>query len=432
MGMDTETKRTSADIRAAYRAAKRYYAGVGVDTERAIARALRVPLSLHCWQADDVGGFEVREGAVDGGGILATGSHPGRARNGDELRRDLETVLRLAPGIHRLNLHALYAETGGRAVPRDELKAAHFERWIAWARSLKIGLDFNTTFFAHPLANDGMTLSHPDRRVREFWIRHGIACRKIATEMGKALRSPVTLNHWLPDGRKDSPADRWSPRRRLAESLDRMLARRPGVDPRWCRDAVEGKLFGIGSEDYVVGSNEFYAAYALTRKVRLCLDMGHFHPTETVADKISALLQFHEGLLLHVSRPIRWDSDHVVIFNDDLRAVFQEIVRGNALDRVALATDYFDASINRIAAYVIGARATRKALLAALLEPTGMIQRLEAEGRGAEKLAWMEESKSAPLGAVWDELCRRARAPAGGDWIAAVGDYERKVLARRV
>ncbi len=431
MHMATTNRRKNADLRAAYRAAKQHYAAIGVDTEHAIARALQVPISLHCWQADDVGGFEVREGAVDGGGILATGSHPGRARNGEEMRRDLETVMRLAPGVHRVNLHALYAETEGRAVPRDELRTQHFERWIAWARARKIGLDFNTTFFAHPLANDGLTLSHPDRSVREFWIRHAVACRRIATDMGKALRAPVILNHWLPDGRKDSPADRWSPRRRLVEALDRVLARHAGVDPRWCRDAVEGKLFGIGSEDYVVGSNEFYAAYALTRNVRLCLDMGHFHPTETIADKISALLQFHEGLLLHVSRPIRWDSDHVVIFNDDLRAVFQELVRGNALDRVALATDYFDASINRIAAYVIGARATRKALLAALLEPTAAIRQLEAEGRGAEKLAWMEEAKVGPLGAVWDELCRRARAPAGADWIAAVRDYEENVLLRR-
>lgn len=249
--------------------------------------------------------------------------------------------------------------------------------------------------------------------------------------MGRALRSPVTLNHWLPDGCKDSPADRWSPRRRLRESLDRLLAAREGVDPRWCRDAVEGKLFGIGSEDYVVGSHEFYAAYALTRNIRLCLDMGHFHPTETIHDKISALLQFHEGLLLHVSRPIRWDSDHVVVFNDDLRAVFQELIRGGALERVNLATDYFDASINRIAAYVIGARAVRKALLAALLEPSERYRELESAGRHAEKLAWMEEARVAPLGAVWDELCRRAGAPAGADWIAAVNEYERSVLAKR-
>lgn len=421
----------NTEIQAAYRAARTYFAGWGVDTEIAIRRALEKPISLHCWQADDVSGFEVREGAVDSGGILATGAHPGRARNGDELRADLELVLRLAPGAHRVNIHALYAETDGRPVPRDELTVEHFQRWIAWARVRKIGLDFNTTFFAHPLANDGMTLSHPDRKIREFWIRHGIACRRIATEMGKALRSPVILNHWLPDGRKDSPADRWSPRRRLVESLDRMLAAQAGVDPRWCRDAVEGKLFGIGSEDYVVGSNEFYAAYALTRKVRLCLDMGHFHPTETIADKISALLQFHEALLLHVSRPIRWDSDHVVIFNDDLRAVFQELVRGDALGRVAIATDYFDASINRVAAYVIGARATRKALLAALLEPVERIQQLESAGRGAEKLAWMEEAKTAPFGAVWDELCRRAGAPVGPAWLDVVRDYEERVLSRR-
>ncbi len=427
----TKQKKLGANASMEFAAAARHFEALGVDVERAIATALRTPLSLHCWQADDVGGFEVREGAVDGGGILATGSYPGRARNGDELRQDLEEVLRLAPGVHRVNLHASYAETDGRRVERDVLAPEHFRRWIAWAKARNIGLDFNTTFFAHPLANDGMTLSHPDRKIRDFWVRHGIACRRIATAMGRALRSPVTLNHWLPDGRKDSPADRWSPRRRLVESLDRMLAASDGVDPRWCRDAVEGKLFGIGSEDYVVGSNEFYAAYALTRKIRLCLDMGHFHPTETIADKISALLQFHEGLLLHVSRPIRWDSDHVVILNDDLRAVFQELIRGNALARVNLATDYFDASINRIMAYVIGARAVRKALLAALLEPVERLRDLEASGRHGEKLAWMEESRSAPLGAVWDELCRRAGSPPGAEWIAAANEYERAVLAQR-
>jgi L-rhamnose isomerase len=426
----TRSRKVSHASRA-YQEAKAYYTTLDVDSERAIAETLQTPLSLHGWQADDVRGFEVRDGAVDGGGILATGQYPGRARNGDEIRRDLTEVLRLAPGAHRVNLHAIYAETEGRKVERDALEPAHFERWITWARAQGVGLDFNTTFFAHPMANDGWTLSHPDRKVREFWIRHGRAGRRIATAMGRALRSPCVLNHWLPDGVKDSPADRWSPRRRLMESLDRLLAPETGVDPRWCRDAVEGKLFGIGSEDYVVGSMEFYSAYALTRKVILCLDMGHFHPTETIHDKLSALLLFHPMLLLHLSRPIRWDSDHVVVFNDDLRAVFHELARGKVLRRVLLATDYFDASINRICAYVIGARAVRKALLFALLEPVERLQRLEAEGRGGEKLAWMEETKSGPFAAVWDELCRRAGAPRGTEWIERARAYEEEVLTKR-
>jgi len=428
MAMKRKTARWTAR---GYSEAKNFYEVLGVDVEAAIQTALCTPLSLHCWQADDVRGLESHTEAVDSGGILATGQYPGRARTGDEMRQDLEEVMRLSPGVHRVNLHAIYAETDGRPVARDALEPVHFRRWISWAKTRHIGLDFNTSFFAHPLANDGLTLSHPDRKVREFWIRHGLAARRIATAIGRTLRSPCVLNHWLPDGRKDSPADRWTPRRRLLESLDRMLGDHEGVDRRWCRDAVEGKLFGIGSEDYVVGSNEFYAAYALTRGVILCLDMGHFHPTETIHDKLSALLMFHPTLLLHVSRPIRWDSDHVVLFNDDLRAVFLELVRGGALKRVWLATDFFDGSINRLCAYVIGARAVRQALLFALLEPTARIQRLEAEGRGGEKLAWMEQMKTAPFSAVWDELCRRAGAPVGAEWIEQARAYEEQVLRQR-
>ncbi len=427
----TSVRRPKADVQRFYQKAKAYYASLGVNTDHAISETLKMPLSLHCWQADDVRGFEVRDVTVDGGGILATGQYPGRARNGDEMRADLAMVLRLAPGTHRINLHAIYAETDGRKVERDVLTPAHFSRWIAWARERGIGIDFNTSFFAHPLANDGLTLSHPDRKVREFWIRHGVACRRIATAMGRALKSPCILNHWLPDGRKDSPADRWSPRRRLMDSLDRLLAPCEGVNTRWCRDAVEGKLFGIGSEDYVVGSTEFYGSYALTRGIILCLDMGHFHPTETIHDKLSAYLQFHRSLLLHLSRPIRWDSDHVVLFNDDLRSVFQELARGDALSRVMLATDYFDASINRVCAYVIGARAVRKALLSALLEPVDLLKRLEEHGQGAAKLAWIEEVKSGPFHAVWDELCRRAGVPVGGDWIEQARRYEEQVLLKR-
>lgn len=402
-----------------YHEAKRAYARLGVDTDKAIRAALKVPVSLHCWQGDDVAGFEVKKGPL-GGGIMATGNYPGRARNGDELRADLATAMALLPGKHRVNLHAIYAETNGKFVERDQLKPEHFSKWIAWAKRRRIGLDFNPTFFAHPKASDGFTLSHVDDATRTFWIRHGQACRRIAAVMAKELGSPCVINHWIPDGAKDLPTDRWSPRVRLTGALDRLLKEKlPGVV-----DCVEGKLFGLGSEDYVVGSTEFYSHYALTRGVVLCLDMGHFHPTETIHDKISAFLQFHKKLLLHVSRPIRWDSDHIVIFNDDLRAVFQEIVRGNALDRAFFALDYFDASINRIAAYVIGARAARKALLAALLEPASLPQ-LE----GAQKLAALEDLKTMPFGAVWEQLCESNGAPV--DWFGTVQRYEKEVLAKR-
>jgi L-rhamnose isomerase len=362
---------------------------------------------------------------------MATGNYPGRARNGDEVRADLDEVMRLLPGVHRANLHACYAETGGRAVDRDSLEPAHFARWTAWARERGVGLDFNPTFFAHPKAADGFTLSHADAQVRGFWVRHAVACRRIAEAFGRDLGSPCVNNLWIPDGAKDSPADRWSPRRRLRESLDAVYDDALGVDRALCVDAVESKLFGIGSEDYVVGSHEFYLGYAAARGVVPCMDMGHFHPTEGVADKVSAVLEFHPRLLLHVSRPVRWDSDHVVILNDDLRRLFQEVVRGGALERVLVALDFFDASINRIAAYVIGARATRKAVLEALLEPAAQLQALEAEGAGAQKLALMEELKTMPFGAVWDRLCLDAGVPAGAAWIGEVEAYERDVLSRR-
>jgi len=423
---------TPADqVRQAYEAAKAAYAALGVDADAAVRRALAVPVSLHPWQADDVAGFEAGAGAIAGGGLVATGAYPGRARNGDELRQDLDQVLALAPGAHRVNLHAFYAETGGRKVERDELGPEHFSHWVAWARQRGLGLDFNPTYFSHPKAASGFTLSHPDERIRRFWIRHGIACRRIAEALAKETRSPCVHNHWIPDGMKDSPADRWSPRQRLKAALDEILAEAHGVDRRLCVDAVEGKLFGIGSEDYVVGSHEFYAAYALARGVVPCLDMGHYHPTESVADKLSALLQFHPRVLLHVSRPLRWDSDHVVLFNDDLRAVFQELARGGALDRVSVALDYFDPSINRIAAYVIGAKAVRKALLYALLEPVGLLKELEAQGGGAGKLALMEDLKVLPFGAAWDKACLDAGVPVGPAWVREVETYERDVLARR-
>ncbi|HSI73205.1 MAG TPA: L-rhamnose isomerase [Fimbriimonas sp.] len=411
----------------AYDRARGIYAEWGVDAEEAILSALLEPISIHCWQADDVAGFEIHEGAVDSGGIMATGNHPGKARNAEELRADYDKVLSLVPGEHRANLHAIYAETNGQAVPRDELTVEHFAGWCDWAASRRIGIDFNPTYFAHPLAASGFTLSHADKGVRDFWIRHGIACRKIASDISTRLENPCVNNHWIPDGAKDSPADRWSPRRRLIEAYDEILA-----EPmEGCVDAVESKLFGLGSEDYVVGSFEFYASYSLQRNLLFCLDMGHFHPTESVADKLSSLLQFHDQLLLHVSRPVRWDSDHVVLFNDDLRAVFLELKRGRAMDRAIVALDFFDASINRIAAYVIGIRATRKAMLYALLDPTAKLQEAEASGNLARKLALSEEAKTLPFGDVWDELCKRADVPCGAAWIDEVEVYEREVLAKR-
>lgn len=417
-------------IQTAFDAAKEYYSAVGVDAEEAIDIAAGIPLSLHCWQADDVTGLEHAEENLTGGGIFATGSHPGRARNGAELRADYEKVLGLLPGTHRLNFHACYAETPP-GTDRDELTFDHMKGWLDWAQGQGIHLDFNTTFFAHPKADQGFTLSHLDPEIRDFWIRHGKACRKIAEEIAAEQGGPCVLNHWIPDGSKDSPADRWSPRARLLDSLDQMLDKADGIDPSKCLDALESKLFGIGSEDYVVGSAEFYSSYALSRNILYCLDMGHFHPTETIHGKLSSYLQFHKKLLFHVSRPIRWDSDHVVIFNDDLRNVFLELQRGQAMDKALVAMDFFDASINRITAYVIGARATRKAILYALLDPTHLLQSLEREGNGGQKLAIMDEMKTLPFDAVWNMLCLKEEVPPGLAWIPEVEVYEREVLLQR-
>ncbi len=421
---------SSKSISAAYRLARQAYADLGVDTEAAIRAALRLPISLHCWQADDVRGLETPKEGLAGGGIMSTGGYPGRARNGDEMRADLDQVLKLLPGKQRLNLHAFYAETGSKVVDRDEIVPEHFARWLGWAKSRRIGLDFNPTYFAHVHANSGFTLSHADPAVRRFWIRHGKACRHIAESFSRSLGSPCVHNHWVPDGAKDAPADRFAPRDRLASSFDAIFSDK-SVSRKHCVDAVEGKLFGLGSEEYVVGSQEFYANYALSRDLVLCLDLGHYHPTESVADKVSAHLQFHKRLLLHTSRPIRWDSDHVVILDDAVRNLFLEIARGDAWDRVFVALDFFDASINRIAAYVIGTRATRQAVLCGLLDPSAALKTAENAGRGHERLALMELSRSLPWGAVWDELCQRDDVPAGADWLKDVTRYEKTVLSKR-
>lgn len=421
---------TSRQISAAYRSAREAYRAQGVDTEAAIKRALSIPISIHCWQTDDVRGLEAPQKGLDSGGIMATGAYPGRARNGDEIRADLDLVLSLLPGRQRVNLHAFYAETGGRAVDRDRIGPEHFSRWSGWAKSRRIGLDFNPTYFAHPMAASGYTLSHPNRAVRRFWIEHARRSRQIAQHFAKVLGKPSVINHWVPDGAKDTPADRWGPRERLRESFDAIF-RDASVSPRLCLDAVEGKLFGLGSEAYVVGSHEFYASYALGRGLMPCLDLGHYHPTESVADKVSALLQFHPRILLHTSRPVRWDSDHVVILDDAVLSLFLEIARGDAWDRVFVALDFFDASINRIAAYVIGARATRQAILLGMLDPSERLRAAEASGRGHERLALMEHAKALPWGSVWDELCERDSVPAGADWLRVVSSHEKRVLSRR-
>jgi L-rhamnose isomerase len=412
----------------AYALAQEAYASFGVETETALATLAATPISLHCWQGDDVGGFEAAGSAL-GGGLAATGNYPGKARNADELRGDLEQALALIPGRHRLNLHAIYAETGGRKIERDALGPEHFQGWIDWAKARGLGLDFNPTFFSHPLAADGFTLSHPDAHVRKFWIAHGLACRRIGAAMGRALGSPAVTNVWIPDGYKDLPVDRLAPRERLLAALDEIFAE--PLDPAHLLDAVEPKLFGLGSESYVVGSHEFYLGYAITRQKVLCLDAGHFHPTENLADKISGVLLYVPRVLLHVSRGVRWDSDHVVLFDDPTRALFEEVVRCGWLDRVSIGLDYFDASINRIAAWVIGTRATQKALLAALLEPIARLREYELNANFTARLALLDELKTLPLGAVWDEHCRRSDVPEGFGWFDAVARYEREVLSGR-
>ncbi len=419
---------SDAVVEKGYEWARERYAGLSVDADRALAVLRGVPISLHCWQGDDVGGFENDQG-LTGGGIQATGNYPGKARNANELRADLDRALSLIPGRHRLNLHAIYAETAGRRVDRDELGPEHFAAWVDWARARELGLDFNGTFFSHPRAADGFTLASRDEGKRRFWVDHGIACRKIGAHFGRELGTPCVTNVWIPDGFKDTPVDRKTPRETLRRSLDEIFAEE--LSPKYHRDAVEGKLFGIGSESYVVGSHEFYFGYAVENRKLLCLDAGHFHPTESVADKISSVLTYLDEVLLHVSRGVRWDSDHVVILSDDLRAVAEEVVRGDYLGRVRVGLDFFDASINRVAAWVIGTRCVLKALLVALLEPTQTLREMEAAGDYTGRLALLEELKSMPFGAVWDYYCLRENVPAGPAWLDAVRAYESELLARR-
>ncbi len=415
-------------VERAFALAKARYAELGVDVDSALQQLATISISLQCWQGDDVGGFE-NLGSELGGGLAVTGNYPGKARNPEELRGDLEKALALIPGKHRVNLHAFYAETAGKRVERNELEPVHFQNWIAWAKAAGLGLDFNPTYFAHPKAADGLTLSHRDKSTRKFWIEHGIACRKIGAAMGKALGVPCVTNVWIPDGCKDTPVDRKGPRERLAESLDAIFS--TAISPKLNLDAVEPKLFGIGSESYVVGSHEFYMGYAVRNKKLLTLDAGHFHPTETISDKISAVLMSLDEILLHVSRGVRWDSDHVVTLTDELEAIAQELVAGDYLKRVHIGLDYFDASINRVAAWVIGSRAMLKALLIALLSPLPTLRQCEAQGDFTSRLALQEELKTLPFGAVWDFYCAKANAPVGEAWLAEIKSYENTVLARR-
>jgi L-rhamnose isomerase len=415
------------NIETAFALAKQQYAALGVDVDQALTTLATIPVSMHCWQGDDVGGFEADAGALTGG-IQATGNYPGKARDAIELRRDLDLAMSLIPGAKRLNLHAIYLEAEG-PVARDKIEPKHFANWLSWAKERGVGLDFNPSCFSHPLSADGMTLSHPDPEIRRFWIDHCKASRRISASFGQALGTPSVMNIWIPDGMKDLPADRLGPRQRLMAALDEVLAER--IDEAHHIDAVESKLFGIGAESYTVGSNEFYLGYASSRDIALCLDAGHFHPTEVISDKISAASLFVRHLLLHVSRPVRWDSDHVVLLDDETQAIANEIIRNELLARVHIGLDFFDASINRIAAWVIGTRNMKKALLRALLEPIEMLRQAECKGDYSTRLALMEETRSLPWQAVWDYACAREGVAVGVDWLGAVKEYEAQELLTR-
>ena len=414
----------------AFELAKERYAEIGVDVDAALKKIATVAVSLHCWQGDDVGGFESAAG-LTGGGILSTGNYPGKARTPDELRQDAEKAFSMIPGKHRFNIHAIYLENNGKKVPRDEIQPEHFKGWIDWAKAQKLnGLDFNPTCFSHEFAADGFTLSHPKKAIRDFWIRHGICCRKIGEAMGRAMRSPCVINHWMPDGMKDIPVDRLAPRERMKEALDAIFA--VDIPKRYVLDSVECKLFGIGSESYVVGSHEFFMGYAIANDKLLTLDSGHFHPTEGIADKLSSISLFVKEILLHVSRGVRWDSDHVVIWNDELRAIAEELVRNNLLGRTHIGLDFFDGTINRVAAWTIGTRSMIKALLAAMLDPIADMRKQEKSGDYTSRLATLEEMKTMPFGAVWDYYCQSQDVPVGLAWLKELKKYEAEVQSKRI
>jgi L-rhamnose isomerase len=416
-------------IEAAYKHAKEQYAELGINTDEALKKLDEIRISLHCWQTDDVGGFETPDAVLGGGGIQATGNYPGKAKTIAQLQQDIEKSMSLLPGKQRLNLHAIYGDFGGQKIDRDQIEVKHFQGWIDWAKKHTAGLDFNPTCFSHPYANDGFTLSSKNEKYRKFWIEHVKRTRVIAAEMGKQLGTPAVNNIWIPDGSKDTPVDRYTHRVLLKNSLDEIF--KTEYSKQYLKDAIESKLFGIGSESMVVGSAEFYLGYAIKNNKLICLDNGHYHPTEQVGDKISSVLLYIDELLLHVTRGVRWDSDHVVIYNDEIQLIANEIVRCNALKRVNIGLDYFDASLNRIGAYVVGTRSAQLAFLNALLEPFETLRKYEEAGQNFERLALLEIMKTKPLGAVYDYYCLINDVPVAQDYIGEIQKYEREVLSKR-
>ncbi|HOM62909.1 MAG TPA: L-rhamnose isomerase [Dysgonamonadaceae bacterium] len=415
-------------IKKAYEAAKEQYAALGIDTDQAVEKLNTVSLSIHCWQADDVLGFENPEGGLSGG-IQATGNYPGRARSIEELQKDIEKVLTLVPGKHRLSLHAIYGDFGGQFVDRDQIEPKHFQVWMDWAKKNDVKLDFNSTFFSHPKSDSGYTLSDFDPEIRKFWIEHLRRCRRIAEEMGRQQGDACIHNIWIPDGEKDKTVSRMKHRELLKQSLDEALSEK--IDTKYLKDTVECKLFGIGSESFVTGSHEFYMGYAVKNNMMLTLDAGHFHPTEVISDKISSMLLFVPEVNLHVSRPERWDSDHVVILTDELQALSQEIVRSGQIDRVHIGLDYFDASINRLGAYVVGIRSAQKAMLQAMLEPTEKLRDFELKNNNFQRMAYLEELKAMPWNAVYNYYCLQQAVPVADEYIASIQAYEDEVTSKR-
>lgn len=417
----------ATQITQAYEAAKARYAAIGVDTDVVLEKLQGIKISMHCWQGDDVKGFLTPDGELTGG-IMSTGNYPGAAHTPEQLRQDLEKAYSLIPGKHKLNLHAIYLDTD-ETVDLNEIEPRHFEKWVKWAKEQGLGLDFNPTFFSHPMMKDGFTLASPDQEVREYWIEHGKRSRKVAEYFGKELGETCYTNFWVPDGFKDNPIDRLTPRKRLMESLDEIFSEE--IDEQYNVDTVESKLFGLGAEAYTVGSHEFYMGYGLTRNKTILLDAGHFHPTEVISNKLSSLALFSKGLMLHVSRPVRWDSDHVVIMDDELQEIAKELVRNDLLGKTAIGLDFFDATINRIAAWVVGTRNTQKALLKAMLEPTEELKQMELDFDFTSRLVYTEELKDFPYSDVWNYFCLKNNVPVGLDWLKEVHDYETEILKTR-
>lgn len=415
------------DIKNRYEEAKKRYAEIGVDTDEVLQKLDDVKISMHCWQGDDVKGFLTPQGELTGG-IMSTGSYPGAAHSPEELRQDLEKAYSLIPGKHKLNLHAIYLDTDEK-VDLNQIEPKHFTKWVQWAKVQGVGLDFNPTYFSHPMMKDGMTLSHPDKKVRDYWIEHGKRSRKVAEYMGREIGQTCINNFWMPDGMKDNPIDRYTPRKRMMEALDEIFEEK--LNEEYTKEAVESKLFGLGAEAYTVGSHEFYMGYGLTRNKLICLDAGHFHPTEVISNKLSSIALFSKGIMLHVSRPVRWDSDHVVIMDDELQEIAKELVRNNLLSKTNIGLDFFDATINRIAAWVIGTRNTQKAILKAMLEPIEDLKAMELEFDFTKRMVYTEELKDFPYADVWNYYCEQKGVPVGLDWLEEVRNYENNVLVIR-